>query len=157
MRRAAFEADHARQRAFRRAREFRFRRLADQHELRSEIGKLAIRCLRADRIRLFTDNEEECEVANVAIAESDARGDHRRDHAFRITSAAAVEIRRIFARCEPGRNGIDVRVDDDARPPARRSIQVKTRISDAVALDLEAESSERGLEKLADRFLLLGR
>ena len=57
VRRLAGELHHAGECALRRSREFRFGRLADQHVFRTEISERFVRGLRADRVRLLTDDE----------------------------------------------------------------------------------------------------
>ena len=53
------------------------------------------------------------------------RRDHRRDDAFRIACAAAVEEFVVLARGEPRRDGVDVRVEEDARSAAGRGQEVE--------------------------------
>ena len=96
MRGDAVEVRNGRERTFRRPREFRFRGLADEHVLRSEICEFNVRRFRSDRVGLLADDEQKCEIAHAAREKALASRDHRGDHAFRIACTAPIDFVVVF-------------------------------------------------------------
>src|SRR5260221_7892756 len=125
----AVEPDEGRQCPLRGPREHRLSRLADEHVVAAEVLERNIRRLRADRVRLFPNDEEECEVARSRGTQPLPRRDHRRQDAFGVAGTAPVDVRLVLPGAEPGWDGVDMRVEHDARMTARGREDIEARLA----------------------------
>jgi hypothetical protein len=111
----------------------------------------------AETVALFTDDEEQGEVARASGEKRFGGGDHGSDDAFGVAGTAAVDVRVVFARGEEGWNGVHVGGEGDNRF-AKRKKDIVAKGCGILALEpgivFCGEGREMGEEKIGDGFFV---
>src|SRR5439155_19081242 len=78
------------------------------------------------------------------------------DDSLRVARSPTVDILIVHARCKPRWHSVDVRIENDARLPSRRRVEIESGIADGMPADRISEPCQLLMQELPDRPLLLG-
>ncbi len=116
--------------------------LPDDRVLRSPgVGEVFIGVGSTDGVDLFPDGEQEANAVFAALEELHPCGDLAHGLSLGVAGPAPVDELGVFADSEEGRNGVEVRAEDDLRR-ARPRQQVEAPGRYLLALDIKAHLAE---------------